>query len=149
MHFEGSTSINAPRDKVWAFLVDPNEVSKCAPGVEKVEPVEPDRKFKAIAAIGFGSVKVRFSGDIEFLELEAPHRAKMKGHGNAPGSAADVISEMRLSDGPDGATVLDWAADINVVGSIASTAARMMGTVTQKLTGEFFNCVKKKIETQK
>ena len=148
MHFEGNTTINAPRDKVWKFLTDPNEVSRCAPGVEKVETVEPNRKFKATAAIGFGSVKVRFAGDVEFLELEEPNRAKLKGHGNAPGSAADVLSEMLLSDGARGETVLNWTADINVVGTIASLAARMMGTVTQKITSEFFNCVKKKIETQ-
>ena len=26
MHFEGNTTINAPRDKVWKFLTDPNDL---------------------------------------------------------------------------------------------------------------------------
>ena len=26
MHFEGTVQIDADRDKVWAFLVDPNQV---------------------------------------------------------------------------------------------------------------------------
>ncbi len=53
---------------------------------------------------------------------------------------------MVLSDGPDGSTEMKWAADVVVMGTIASLAARMMGTVTKKLTSEFFECMKKKIE---
>jgi carbon monoxide dehydrogenase subunit G len=146
MHLEGTTNIKAARQKVWEFLTDLHKVAGCAPGVESVEIIEPNKKFKATASIGLGSVKARFSGDGEFLELDAPNRAKIKGHGNAPGSAADVVSEMSLSDGPDGTTDLKWTADIVVLGQLASLAARMMAPVTQKLTAEFFNEVKKRIE---
>ena len=34
MHFEGTVDIAAPRDKVWAFVIDPNQVGQCGPGVE-------------------------------------------------------------------------------------------------------------------
>jgi carbon monoxide dehydrogenase subunit G len=146
MHLEGTVNIKASRETVWQFLTDPNKVSQCAPGVETVEIVEPGKKFRAVAAIGFGTVKARFAGDAEFLELEAPNRAKIKGHGNAPGSAVDVMSEMFLSDGPEGSTEMRWTADIVVLGQLASLAARMMAPVSQKLTEQFFACVKKKIE---
>lgn len=146
MHLEGTTNIKAARQKVWDFLTDPHKVAGCAPGVESVEIIEPDKKFKATASIGLGSVKAKFSGDGEFLELDAPNRAKIKGHGNAPGSAADVMSEMFLTDGADGSTDLRWTADIVILGQLASLAARMMAPVTQKLTAEFFNEVKKRIE---
>lgn len=146
MHLEGKVTINAPRERVYAFLTDPLQVTQCAPGVEKVEILVPDKTFRATASIGFGTVKARFSGDVEWLELEAPNRAKLKGHGTASGSAADVVSEMTLSDLPEGATQLHWTADINIVGQLASLAARLMGTVSQKLTGVFFDCARKKIE---
>jgi carbon monoxide dehydrogenase subunit G len=146
MHLEGAVTIKAPRARVWEFLTDPHQVSQCAPGVESVEVTEPGKRFRAIAAIGFGTVKARFAGEIEWLELEEPNRAKMKGHGNAPGSAADVVSEMKLSDAEDGGTLLNWTADITIVGQLAGLAARLMGTVSQKLTGAFFECARKKIE---
>lgn len=146
MHLEGTVNIKASRETVWQFLTDPHKVSQCAPGVETVEIVEPGKKFRAVAAIGFGTVKARFAGDAEFLELEAPSRAKIKAHGNAPGSATDVMSEMFLSDGPEGSTEMRWTADIVVLGQLASLAARMMAPVSQKLTEQFFSCVKKKIE---
>ncbi len=146
MRFEGTVTIKAPRQQVWEFLTDPHKVTQCAPGIESVEIVEPGKKFRAIAAIGFGTVKARFAGDAEFVELDAPNRARIKAHGNAPGSAADVLSEMILSDAPDGATEMKWTADINLVGQLASLAARMMQPMTKQLTGVFFDCMKKKIE---
>jgi carbon monoxide dehydrogenase subunit G len=146
MKLSGSVTIKASRAKVWAFLTDPMQVSQCAPGVEKVEVVEAGRKFRATAGIGFGTVKARFTGDAEFVEMDAPNRAVIKAHGNAPGSAADVASEMILNDGPDGATVMSWTADITILGQLASLAARMMAPVSQKLTEQFFECAKKKIE---
>jgi carbon monoxide dehydrogenase subunit G len=84
--------------------------------------------------------------DVEWVELDAPNRARMKMRGTAPGSSIDVASEMHLADGPDGSTDMEWSAEVKVLGTVASLAARLMKPVTQKLTGEFFSCVKKKIE---
>lgn len=146
MLVKGVVTIQASKDKTFAFLTDPDKVSQCAPGLKSVDVIEPNQKFKAVAAVGFGAVSATFSNDVEFLEKSAPDRAVVKVHGTAPGSAVDVMAEMNLSDHPDGGTQLDWQADITISGSIASLASRMMGGVTKKLTDIFFTCVKGKIE---
>jgi uncharacterized protein len=146
MKMSGTVNIKAPRQKVWEFLTDPEKVSQCAPGVEKVEVIEGGKKFHATAAIGFGSIKAKFTGDAEWVELDPPTRAKVKAHGSAPGSAADVTSEMSLVENADGTTDMNWTADIVVLGQLASLAARMMAPVSQKLTEQFFDCAKQKIE---
>ena len=146
MHFEGNVTIKADREKVWGFLTDPEAVAACAPGVEGMEVVVPDKQFKAIASIGMGNLKVRFNADVEFAELDAPNKAVVKAHGTAPGSATDVEAVMLLSDGDDGSTEMAWTAEISVLRTIASLASRMMGSVTQKLTEEFFSCMKQQIE---
>lgn len=146
MHFDGTVSINAPRQKVWEYLTDPNSVSECAPGLKSVEVIEPDKKFRAVAGVGFGSVKVTFEIDVEWVELDPPNHARMKAHGKAPGSGVDITSVMNLTNGSEDFTELQWSADIVVVGTIASLASRLMNSMTRKLTGEFFSCVKGKIE---
>ncbi len=146
MHFEGSVNLSVDREKVWGFLTNPELVAKCAPGVESMEIVAPDEKFKAIASIGLGNLKVRFNVDVEWTELSAPSQAGLKAHGTAPGSVTDVTATMELSDAENGGTLLDWTADISVMGTIASLASRMMGNVTEKLTQEFFQCMKAQIE---
>jgi carbon monoxide dehydrogenase subunit G len=143
---EGTVNINAPRDKVWKSLTNAEFVAGCAPGIKSMEVVVPDQKFKAVAAVGFGSVSTEFRTDVEFMELTEPDSATIKAHGSASGSAVDVIARMALSDGENGTTDLKWTADITIVGTIASLASRLMSPVTKKMTGIFFDCVKAKIE---
>ena len=146
MLIEGKDNIKATRGQVWKFLTDAESVSKCTPGIESMEIIEPGKKFKALGALGLGTVKVKFNTTIEWVELQKPDKATMKMNGTAPGSSIDVGSEIELADGPAGSTDLIWKADVSVVGSIASLAARLMKPVTAKMTSQFFSCVKKKIE---
>ena len=145
MEFDGTVTIHAPREKVWQFLTSPEFVSQCAPGVQSVEVLVPDKQFRTVATIGLGSARVTFQADVEWLEMQVNEYARMKAHGKAPGSGVDVVSEMRLTSREDD-TELNWYAEIKVVGVIASTAARLMGGVTRNMTNAFFECVKSKIE---
>ena len=147
MLLKGDVTINAPRKKVWDFLTDPNQIGQCAPGVEKIETIEELKKYRGVVSVGLGSVKARFSGEVEILELDEPNRAKLKAHGTATGSAADAVSEMSLSDGPDNSTLVHWTANINVSGQLASLVSRLMVPVSQKLAGVFYEEVRKRIET--
>jgi 2-furoyl-CoA dehydrogenase large subunit len=110
--------------------------------------IEPDKKYRGVMSIGLGSVKAKFNGVIEILELNEPDHAKLQAHGTATGSVADVMSEMMLSDGPDGATNVHWTADVKVSGQLASLASRLMVPVSQKLAGIFYNEVRKRIELE-
>ena len=54
---------------------------------------------------------------------------------------------MTLNDGSEkDSTEMAWKADVLVSGSIASLASRLMPSITKKLTGAFFDCVKKNVE---
>jgi uncharacterized protein len=147
MLLKGDVSIRAPRKQVWDFLTDPNQIGQCVPGVEKIEIVEPNKKYRGVVSVGLGGVKARFNGEVDVLEMQEPDRAKLKAHGTASGTVADVVSEMTLSDDVDGATLVHWTADVNVSGQLASLAARLMLPVSQKLSEQFYNEVRRRIET--
>ena len=146
MQLKGEVTIRAPRKKVWDFMTDPSQIGQCAPGVEQIETIEEMKKYRGVVSVGLGSVKARFNGEVDILELDEPNRAKLKAHGTATGSVADAVSEMRLSDGADGSTIVNWTADINVSGQLASLASRLMTPVSQKLAGIFYDEVRKRIE---
>jgi len=148
MLLKGDVAIRAPRKRVWDFLTDPNQIGQCVPGVEKIEIIEPDKKYRGVVSVGLGGVKARFNGDVDVLEMDEPNRAKLKAHGTATGTAADLVSEMSLSDGDDGSTLIHWTADVNVSGQLASLAARLMQPVSQKLSEQFYNEVRRRIETE-
>ena len=146
MRLQGTTLIKAARQVVWEYVTDGEKVAQCAPGVERIEIIEPRRKFKATLSVGFGTVKARFNADIEFTELEEPNRAVFKGRGVSSAGVGDATAEMLLADAADGQTELKWTADVNIGGTLASLASRLMGPMTQKLSAQFFDCMKTRIE---
>jgi len=148
MLLKGEVTIRAPRKKVWDFLTDPNQIGQCVPGVEKIETVEPLKKYRGTVSVGLGTVKARFNGDVEIVELDEPNHAKLKAHGTATGSVADAVSEMTLSDAAEGSTLVQWTADVNVSGQLASLVSRLMMPVSQKLAGVFYEEVRKRIEKE-
>ena len=145
MKFSGTIDIGAPRDRVWAFVIDPNQVGQCGPGVESIEVID-DTHFKATAKVGVGFINARFVVNMEMAELHPPDRAVIKAHGQAPGSAVDATAEMTLSDGTSGGTRMDWSADVAIAGSLASLGARLIEGTANKMIGQTFDCMKSKLE---
>jgi carbon monoxide dehydrogenase subunit G len=146
MHLEGAQLINAPREKVWDFITDPQKVSQCAPGVQSVEVITPNQKVKAVAAVGFGAIKTTFTVTVTYATLNAPELANFRATATAPGSEARVSSFVSLNSTPEGLTDLTWGADITMFGTLATLAERLIPSVSKQLTSEFFSCIKKKLE---
>ncbi len=145
MQFKGTVQIAAPRDRVWAFLMDPDKVGSCGPGVESIEVLDADH-FKAKAKVGVGFIAARFTVDMSIAERAEPDRARIKAHGQAPGSAVDATADMALSGPPDGPTTMDWSADVAIAGTLASVGARMIEGTANKMIGQTFDCIRAKLE---
>jgi len=137
LEFSGSPAIAAPRERVWERLMDPHFVAQSAPGVESVESVDPTH-FKVISGFGVGSIRVRFTMDVELFDIEAGKSAKMRVRGKAPGSAIDVVSKLQVDDAGSGGTQLNWSATSEVSGTVASVGARLMEGTARKLTEQFW-----------
>ena len=145
MKFSGTVEINAPRDRVWTFVTDPNQVGQCGPGVESIEPVDATH-FRATAKVGIGFISARFVAQMEMADLVEPERAVIKAHGQAPGSAVDATAQMTLSGAPEGPTRMDWSADVALSGTMASLGSRLIEGTANKMIGQTFTCMKSKLE---
>ena len=145
MQFSGTVEIAAPRDRVWAFLMDPNQVGSCGPGVESIEVIDDDH-FKAKAKVGVGFISARFVVDMTVAERQEPDLAVLKAHGQAPGSAVDATANMKLSGPTEGPTTMDWSADVAIAGTIASVGARLIEGTANKMIGQTFDCIRSKLE---
>jgi carbon monoxide dehydrogenase subunit G len=145
MQFKGTVEIAAPRARVWAFLMDPDQVGSCGPGVESIEVIDADH-FKAKAKVGVGFISARFVVDMTVAERTEPDLAIIKAHGQAPGSAVDATASMALSGPADGPTTMDWSADVAIAGTLASVGARMIEGTANKMIGQTFDCIRSKLE---
>ncbi len=145
MQFSGTLQIAAPRAQVWAFLMDPERVGSCGPGVESIEVIDADR-FKAKAKVGIGFIAARFTVDMTIAERTEPDHALIKAHGQAPGSAVDATADMALAGPADGPTTMTWSADVSIAGTLASVGARMIEGTANKMIGQTFDCIRAKLE---
>jgi carbon monoxide dehydrogenase subunit G len=137
LEFSGSPTISAPRERVWERLMDPHFVAQSAPGVESVDALDPTH-FKVISGFGVGSIKLRFTMDVELFDIITGKSAKMRVRGKAPGSAIDVVSNMQIADAGSGSSQLNWSATSEVSGTVSSVGARLMEGTARKLTEQFW-----------
>jgi len=145
MEFSGAQTIAAPIEKVWTFLFNVDNVAACAPGFQSMEETGPE-EWKAVVAVGVGAVKAKFTLDVTRPEMDEPERMVVKARGKAPGSAVDMFGDMNLTTVEGGQTRMDWKATVVVSGTIASVGARLLGSLAERLTGQFFDCLKAKLE---
>lgn len=144
MEFSGSQTIAASNAKVWAFLVDVNNVASCAPGFQSLEELGPEH-WKALVSVSVGPVKAKFTLDVTRPEMQEPDHMVVKASGKSPVGVAEMSGEMQLFPLEDEQTRMDWKAIVVVSGTIASVGARMMQGTVNKLTGQFFDCLNSKI----
>jgi carbon monoxide dehydrogenase subunit G len=147
MHFEGERLVRAPRQMVWAYLLDANKVAACAPGFKGMEILGPDH-FKPTVGVGIGAVKATFTLDVHLVEINEPEHVAMTGRGVASDSATDLRGVMDLTEESDSSTRMRWTAEVNVTGKIANMGARLLQGTANKLTERFFTCVSTKLEAQ-
>jgi carbon monoxide dehydrogenase subunit G len=136
----GTATLNAPRDRVWAALNDPAVLVRTIPGCEKLENVGQDRYAMTVTA-GVASIKGTYLGDVALTDPEPPSGFTLKASGaGAPGTvSADV--RVTLDDSGDGRTLLSYAADAVVGGAVGGVGQRVLAGVAKKTAGEFFRNV--------
>ncbi|MGE5230742.1 MAG: SRPBCC family protein [Deltaproteobacteria bacterium] len=137
LQFTGAPEIAATRQHVWVRLMDPQFVAGSAPGVELVETIDATQ-YRVISAFGVGAVKVRFTLHVELFEVIEPERAKLRARGKAPGSNVDVVAAVQLEEAAAGLVRLNWTADTDVSGTVASVGARLLEGTARKLTEQFW-----------
>jgi carbon monoxide dehydrogenase subunit G len=136
MKIEGTTDIQAPRDRVWQAFLDPTILAKAIPGCEELVATGPD-EYKAIMKIGVGPVKGTFEGKVRLFDQTPPDRYRMAVEGTgAPGfvrgEAAIQLAEV------EGGTRVACSGDVQVGGLIASVGQRLLGGVSRMMLDQFF-----------
>ena len=53
---------------------------------------------------------------------------------------------MQLSDDGDGATRMDWEADVTISGAIAGVGARLIEGTANKMIAQSFDCIRTRLE---
>ena len=144
MHLEGSFTVRAPRERVWAFFTNPHALSRAISDPHDIEVVDEDH-FKGWVRSGVGFIKGTFTGSASIMEKTPPEHGRIKAHGSGMGSGVDAESTIAMSESA-GFTTVRWEAEVVLSGTIASVGARLLRGVIDKKTNEFFENVRTLVE---
>ena len=71
MKVQGTYTLEAPLEKVWTFLMDPQAIARVIPGCETLQEVEPD-KYRATMKIGIAAIKGTYNGSVQLFDQTPP-----------------------------------------------------------------------------
>ena len=137
MEMKDEIRIEAPRDRVYAALNDPDILKACIPGCEELIR-HSDTELEAKVVLKVGPVKAKFGGNVTLDNSQAPERFSLTGEGSggvagfAKGGADVELEE----DGDE--TILRYAAKADIGGKLAQLGSRLVTSTSQKLAAKFF-----------
>ena len=138
MELEDEIIINAPKDKVYAALNNPEVLQKCIPGCEELIK-HSDTELEAKVVLKVGPVKARFNGNVQLDPTGAPDAFSLTGNGNggAAGYAKGGADVTLTAKGET--TILRYTAKADIGGKLVQLGSRLIQSTAKKLAAKFFS----------
>jgi carbon monoxide dehydrogenase subunit G len=140
MKFEHSARIPAPKEQVWAVLMDVPRVATCVPGVESVEAVGDD-VYRGTLKVRVGPIGLALAGDVSITEKdEEAGTASMRADAadRKVGGMVKATMQMHLSPVPgESATDLRIVTDAQVGGRIGEFGQPIIRKKADQIMQEF------------
>ncbi|HKR95435.1 MAG TPA: carbon monoxide dehydrogenase subunit G [Candidatus Angelobacter sp.] len=146
MKIEGTHTIEAPRERVFAALTDPAVLQRCIPGCEQMEK-SGDNRYNAKLTAGVGPVKGVFTATVSLSELVPPEHYKLIVEGKGQPGFVNGTGDLNLKDAGN-ATEIQYTGEVNVGGLIASVGQRMIQSTANLLAGRFFKALESEMKTE-
>ena len=130
---------NAPATRVWDTLLDPDILSGCIPGCERLTPLG-DGRYETVISLAVGPITGRYGAEITLADQEptGSYRLILKGKGS-PGFVRGAVL-ISLEEQESG-TLVKVEGEAQVGGTIAMVGQRLLGSVNKMLTDRFFACL--------
>lgn len=133
-------TIELPRtpDDAWAALWDVPAVARCLPGCEKVEELEPRRRYRATVRdrVGPFSVTIPLDVAVDAVETERTLRVNATGRDSILGSPVRMTLTARLTPAGEGSCLaLDGQAEVG--GKLAALGQAVIHRKTRDILDAF------------
>jgi uncharacterized protein len=146
MQLEHRFTVPASIDVAWDALMDLESVGSCFPGAT-VTSVEGD-EFSGTCKIKLGPISMQYSGSGRFTERDdSSHRAVIEAKGKdkrGNGTAAVTVTTSLTAESEE-RTAVAVDTDLNITGKPAQFGRGVIQDVSDKLLGQFTECLESKI----
>lgn len=146
MQMNDSREIAAPRDVVWAAILDPEVLKSCVPGCTEMTG-SAEEGFEATVVQKVGPVKATFKGQVTMSAMDAPNSVTLSGEGKGGAAGfAKGVAKVDLEETENG-TLLTYDVEAKVGGKLAQLGSRIIDGFAKKMADQFFTNFQNALET--
>jgi carbon monoxide dehydrogenase subunit G len=150
MRLEHSFTVPAPVEEAWATFNDLERVVPCFPGATLT--AFDSEEFVGSVKVKLGPVSLRYNGTGTFVELDPrTHHAvvEAKGKDQRGNGTATARVTAQLTASGESETAVTVETDLTVTGRPAQFGRGLMQEVSDKLLGQFIDCLTKELGSGK
>ena len=138
MIIEGGFTVEAPIQKLWDMLLQPETLAACIPGAEKVEKVD-DVTYDAVVKQKVGIIKVKLAFRNKLVNVQAPTHLELDGEGEDVTKLGHIKQKtsVDLKDLGNGQVEVSYRSDVSMVGKLAMFGDRIMRSKAKDVEKEF------------
>jgi carbon monoxide dehydrogenase subunit G len=139
--------VAAPKDKVWARLMDIPAAARCVPGVASVRPNGKDR-YQGTLAVQIGPVRLVLDGDFAVTARdEAAGTASIRADAkdSRVGGAIRATLDLALAEKDASETQLRIGTDLTVMGRLGEFGQASIKRKADQLIRDFAECLARQV----
>ncbi len=139
MKIEGTHELRAPRERVYAVLLDPAVLARCIPGCERLEETGA-HAYAATLRAGVGAIKGLFNGNVRLEDMRPPEHYRIVVDGKGQPGFLKGAGDLDLTE-QAGGTLIKYTGDVQVGGTIAGVGQRMILGAAKMMATQFFTAL--------
>lgn len=138
MEIEKTLTVSAPREQVWALLLDPQVMAAAVPGMQSIDVLGPT-EYVAVMHQKISFISAKFKLRTRIVEQHAPQYLRVEGTGedHSVASSLKQRSEVFLVATPEGGTQLRIKVDVDLLGRLGAFGLSVMKTKADRIWEEF------------
>ena len=148
MELKGKRNVETDTETLWNMLMDVEILPKIVPGISKLEKTG-ENTYKSTLEVKFGPVSGEFTGDMQMENISHQKTFTLKAQQHNKIGTVNSVMKIELLPISNKETEVAFTGDVTISGLMKMMGEKVLSSVTEMLTKQFFANLDHEIAKQK